>query len=44
VETPLPKANGISNFAIIGEISSGKSSTYNKILGINLEVGVDDTT
>jgi ABC-type Mn2+/Zn2+ transport system ATPase subunit len=41
---PIPKNQGYRYIAIIGENAAGKSSMLNKILGLNLETGVDDTT
>lgn len=44
VMNPLPKSEGYRFVGIIGENSAGKSSLLNYVLGLNLEVGVDDTT
>ena len=41
---PIPKEGGFRFSAFIGENSSGKSSILNRYIGLNLEVGVDDTT
>ena len=44
VMNPLPKHEGYRYVGIIGENSAGKSSLLNFVLGLQLEVGVDDTT
>ncbi len=44
VYNKIPKTGNLKYVAVIGENSAGKSSMYNWIFGLNLKVGVDDTT